>query len=428
MTTTTAVGRYPLRRETDGDFLLPPVTAPRQGSARAARPPAAVAEAALASRLWEPGQPDSDLTATAKPAAMAAHTTASDVELLCRVETSPIVRPSVAQHVGQFTPARGRAWLTLADHWIGVSADTGDLRFLNGACKLLGAACALDLAARWPADRLTDELSTTTVLLERASTALAARLAVRRLPRGGAHGAASRAPITNPPRRPVTVVLAGAGSASPARLLHSVRAAGADLDGICWYATPPGTTPPSSYLQAWYPPEPTAGRSVVEPLDVPETTAADWDQVVAILTTWRPALLVLLGMPIVPPAVLAIPSLGTINAHNGALPGYRGMDAVAWALLNDDPIVCSVHVVTANVDAGPVLVDRAVPFPPGPTLRARVKNTQLELLTRVIAHAALTGRLPGWTEQTGEARQFYRLHPHLKRTLDASPYGTGGPR
>ncbi|MFI6281686.1 formyltransferase family protein [Streptomyces sp. NPDC050988] len=147
------------------------------------------------------------------------------------------------------------------------------------------------------------------------------------------------------------------------------------------------------------------------------------------LARWEPDLLVLLGMPIVPTAILTIPTLATINAHNGALPTYRGMDAVGWALLNNDPITCTVHRVTAGVDTGPVLLTQAVPLSPRQTLRRRVKSTQLTLLSAVTAHTATARQLPDGVSQSPHlARQFYRLHPHLKRILDASPYGTGGTR
>ena len=51
-----------------------------------------------------------------------------------------------------------------------------------------------------------------------------------------------------------------------------------------------------------------------------------------------------------------------------------------------------------------------------------MKTTQLRLLLAGAAHAAATGVLPDLIPQPAAGTQFYRLHPHLKRLLDTSPY------
>jgi methionyl-tRNA formyltransferase len=132
-------------------------------------------------------------------------------------------------------------------------------------------------------------------------------------------------------------------------------------------------------------------------------------------------------MPIVPALVLDTARLGVLNAHNGALPGYRGMDAVGWALLNNDPVVCTLHLARPAVDTGEVLACHVVPIDPLHTLRRRVKATQMQLLVSGAAYVAATGHLPEATPQPQAWRQFYRLHPHLKRLLDSSPYGRLNP-
>jgi methionyl-tRNA formyltransferase len=115
--------------------------------------------------------------------------------------------------------------------------------------------------------------------------------------------------------------------------------------------------------------------------------------------------------------VLSQARLGVINAHNGALPQYRGMDAVGWAVLNNDPIVCTVHRAAPAVDQGDLLATRTVPYGPPASLRSRVKAAQLDLLQAVTLQAVATGQLPVGIPQ-GPGRQYYRLHPHLKRVLD----------
>jgi folate-dependent phosphoribosylglycinamide formyltransferase PurN len=100
------------------------------------------------------------------------------------------------------------------------------------------------------------------------------------------------------------------------------------------------------------------------------------------------------------------------------------MDAVAWAILAQDPIVCSVHHVTADVDAGNVLAARTVPTST-PDLRQGVKDAQLELLVDVCRHVAVTGTLPAGQPQTGCARSYYRMHPALRHLLDHAPRWNG---
>jgi methionyl-tRNA formyltransferase len=136
---------------------------------------------------------------------------------------------------------------------------------------------------------------------------------------------------------------------------------------------------------------------------------------------------ILAGMPVVPAAVLATARLGVINAHNGALPAYRGMDAVGWALLNGDSVTCTVHIARPAVDAGEVIADLGVPPAPAGTLRSRVKDAQVTLLLDAAAFTARHGRLPAAAPQrAGAGRHYYRMHPHLKRLLDASPYASAG--
>lgn len=218
--------------------------------------------------------------------------------------------------------------------------------------------------------------------------------------------------------------MAGAHSKGLPQFLAAAAACGIPLAGIVLHEKGPGTTPPSSaYASAWYPPPhapaPLSAWPTAQAPGVPQAHVAhrDWPAAATALTTWDCDLLVLLGMEVVPASLLAAPRTATINAHNGALPTYRGMDAVAWALLAGDDPMCSVHLVTETVDAGDVLSQAAVPAG-SPNLRAAVKAAQISLLTDVCRHFHTTGALPPGRHQTGTARTFYRMHPALRRVLD----------
>ncbi len=57
-----------------------------------------------------------------------------------------------------------------------------------------------------------------------------------------------------------------------------------------------------------------------------------------------------------PREVLEVPRLGVLNVHPSALPKYRGPSPVLWAVRNGDPAMgVTVHRMTENIDAGPIL-------------------------------------------------------------------------
>ena len=54
---------------------------------------------------------------------------------------------------------------------------------------------------------------------------------------------------------------------------------------------------------------------------------------------------------------------GIINAHAGDLPRYRGNATPNWAIINGEKrIVLTLHLMTAELDAGPVVLQREMPI------------------------------------------------------------------
>ena len=54
---------------------------------------------------------------------------------------------------------------------------------------------------------------------------------------------------------------------------------------------------------------------------------------------------------------------GVLNAHAGDLPRYRGNAAPNWAILNgEDEVVLTVHRMSEEIDAGPILTQDSVPI------------------------------------------------------------------
>ena len=78
-----------------------------------------------------------------------------------------------------------------------------------------------------------------------------------------------------------------------------------------------------------------------------------------------------------------------VNVHPSLLPAFAGgMDAVERALAHGAEVTgCTVHVVTDEVDAGPILVQAAVPVLPDDTvegLRARIQAEEHRILPEAI--------------------------------------------
>jgi phosphoribosylglycinamide formyltransferase 1 len=135
---------------------------------------------------------------------------------------------------------------------------------------------------------------------------------------------------------------------------------------------------------------------VVLPKDHPDR--AKWDAALAgAIARHDPALVVLAGfMRIVGEAVLARFGGRIINVHPALLPSFPGLDAPAQALAAGVRITgCTVHVVDAGVDTGPILAQAAVAVLPGDdaeTLHARIQPAEHRLLPAVVDWIA-TGAL-----------------------------------
>ncbi len=66
---------------------------------------------------------------------------------------------------------------------------------------------------------------------------------------------------------------------------------------------------------------------------------------------------------ILPEEVFNMPPLGTVNAHAGLLPKYRGPNPIGWAFRNDDGQVgWTIHRMTSEVDGGPILAQGALSY------------------------------------------------------------------
>jgi folate-dependent phosphoribosylglycinamide formyltransferase PurN len=152
----------------------------------------------------------------------------------------------------------------------------------------------------------------------------------------------------------------------------------------------------------------------VESLNSPEA--------LRLIATLEPDLAVNAGGGILRKALLEIPKWGTLNAHMGILPFYRGMNVAEWAALNGDRVGCSVHHVDAGIDTGAILAARAVSGGNASNireLRELVDRAQIRLLAETLEWICTRQAMPAAREQAnGEGIQFFTMHPELKSLLE----------
>jgi phosphoribosylglycinamide formyltransferase-1 len=116
----------------------------------------------------------------------------------------------------------------------------------------------------------------------------------------------------------------------------------------------------------------------------------------ALVQTFRGAevdLVVMAGwMRIVTPTLITAFPDRMVNIHPSLLPSFRGLDAIGQALAAGVTLTgCSAHLVTEEVDAGPILVQAAVPVLAGDDhglLAARVRCQEHRILPLAVALAA----------------------------------------
>ena len=66
--------------------------------------------------------------------------------------------------------------------------------------------------------------------------------------------------------------------------------------------------------------------------------------------------------------------VGILNVHPGKLPEYRGCSCVEWAILNDDMIYNTVHLMDTEYDNGPI-IDREYYYFKKSSSYCEIRNT-----------------------------------------------------
>jgi len=135
--------------------------------------------------------------------------------------------------------------------------------------------------------------------------------------------------------------------------------------------------------------------AVVAPADFPDRAA--WDAALArTVEVFDPELVVLAGfMRILGEPFLARFAGRVVNTHPALLPSFPGAHGVRDALAYGVRVTgCTVHLVDAGVDTGPIIAQRAVEILDGDDeagLHERIKAVERELLVDVVGRLAREG-------------------------------------
>jgi folate-dependent phosphoribosylglycinamide formyltransferase PurN len=143
----------------------------------------------------------------------------------------------------------------------------------------------------------------------------------------------------------------------------------------------------------------------------------------ALLRSLAPDLLLLAGTRIIKGNILGVPRLGTVNAHPGWLPAYRGRNCNLWAFLDGGPTGISTHFVDAGVDTGAILLRKPFPISSGDTIldiEYRAARQGAMMIAETVRGLA-SGSITPMPQRADDGRQYpalpVRLETEVRRRL-----------
>ncbi|MEU8146993.1 methionyl-tRNA formyltransferase [Nonomuraea sp. NPDC052129] len=110
-----------------------------------------------------------------------------------------------------------------------------------------------------------------------------------------------------------------------------------------------------------------------------------------------------------PPEIFDLPPHGTLNIHDSLLPAYAGFSPLIWALINGEREVgVTAHRMNAELDAGDILLQRAVPVKDDDTTTDLFHRTVdlIEPLVRESLDLIASGRAR-WVPQDRTQASFF---------------------
>ena len=155
----------------------------------------------------------------------------------------------------------------------------------------------------------------------------------------------------------------GAGSLSTAAL-RELHAAGIGIDAVVCFGFGGAPEPVSTPFPVSLPPHRDAFVQVAEQLAIPQLHVSDLHVLESReqLQALRPDVLLSVCFPRrLPDWLQTLPAKACLNLHPSMLPAYRGPAPLFWQFRNGEPnLGVTVHRVSDELDAGPILAQRRV--------------------------------------------------------------------
>lgn len=138
-------------------------------------------------------------------------------------------------------------------------------------------------------------------------------------------------------------------------------------------------------------------------------------KVLTYLNRVQPDLIIYAGGGILRRQFLLTPKIGTINAHSGPLPHFRGMNAVEWTVFYGINPMITIHFIDPGIDTGPILERVPVKVDKGDTL-SKVRGKAIVLgVQSILKMLPLleSGNYQPVIQDPNGGRQFFRMAPEL---------------
>lgn len=136
-------------------------------------------------------------------------------------------------------------------------------------------------------------------------------------------------------------------------------------------------------------PTPVKALAIEHGIKVITTSSTHDPDLIDSLKEFKADLFVVVAFKILPPSVLDLPKIGSINVHASILPKYRGAAPIHWAVANgEEETGCTIFFLDTKVDTGAILCSRKTPIGPSETtgeLYNRLKYIGADALNQALA-------------------------------------------
>ena len=144
-------------------------------------------------------------------------------------------------------------------------------------------------------------------------------------------------------------------------------------------------------------------------INIHEVNDIHSDQSAKVLEALPCDLFLLCGTPILKKAVFAMPSIGTLNLHQGDVTKYRGAPPGFWELWNNEKEVgVTVHFVDEGIDTGDIVLQKNVPvfrYDNLNSVERKLQEISLSLYPEAVRQIA-TGKCQRIKQQKGRGKQY----------------------